>query len=178
MSGKRQTRSNAKIRQISRALATTDPAAPPVDFSLEAYISYRIIGFTPRQAALQAGYRSKRDYLKFEEDPQVVEALQNHVTQTRRESLYTRDKVMGVVEDGIEICRIQGDGVGMIRGAQEFNKMQGFYAPESKEIHVSVEHEMRQQQISEMSEKDLLKALDREQPYIDAEFEALPDEDV
>jgi hypothetical protein len=148
----------------------------PVDFSIEAYVNYRILGFTPRQAALQAGYKSHNDYAKFEEDPYVIDKLRGHVNKTRRDALYTRDKVMEVIEKGIELCEIQGDGVGMVRGAQEFNKMQGFYAPESKEIKVSVEHEIRQRQISEMDESDLLEALGREQPYIDAEFEELPDE--
>jgi hypothetical protein len=149
---------------------------PIVDFDIEAYVNFRILGFTPRQAAIQAGYKSHRDYLKFEQDPYVIEKLRGHVNQTRRDTLYTRDKVMEVIEEGIELCKLQGDGVGMVRGAQEFNKMQGFYAPESKEIKVSVEHEIRQRQIHEMDESDLLEALGREQPYIDAEFEELPDE--
>jgi len=151
-------------------------ANAPIDFSLENYINFRLIGFSPRQAAMQAGYKSEADYLKWEADPEVQERLQAHIQANRREILYDRDKVMEVIERGIDICEIQGDGVGMIRGAQEFNKMQGFYAPEQKEIRLSGNVEIRKQEISEMSEADLLKALGKDQPYIDAKFEELPDE--
>jgi len=148
----------------------------PINFSLENYINFRLLGFSPRQAAMQAGYKSENDYLKWENDPEVQERLKEHIKTTRREISYTRDKVMEVIERGIDICEIQGDGVGMIRGAQEFNKMQGFYAPEQKQIHISADVEVRQREISEMSEADLLEALNKDQPYIDAQFEELPEE--
>jgi len=148
----------------------------PIDFSIENYINLRITGFTPRQAALQAGYKSKRDYLKWEEDPYVQEQIAKHVKITRKEAVYTRDKVMEVVEDAVEIARLTCDPTAMIRGAQEFNKMQGYYAPEKKEVLVSVEHTQRLQQMEEMSEEELLLELDKEQPYIDAEFSELPPE--
>jgi hypothetical protein len=150
--------------------------AGPIDFSLETYINYRLIGFSPRQAALQSGYKSEADYMKWEEDPEVQAALRNHIQSNRREILYSRDKVMEVIEKGIDICEITGDGVGMIRGAQEFNKMQGFYAPEQKEIRISADIEVRKREMSEMSEADLLEALNKDQPYIDAKFEELPDD--
>jgi hypothetical protein len=152
------------------------PDDEPLDFNLQTYINYRILGFSPRQASKKAGYKSEADYLKWEGDPEVQEALRQHIQSNRREALYTRDKVMEVIEEGIDVCRIQADGVGMIRGAQELNKMQGFYAPESKDINISVEHEVRLKQIGEMDEAELLEALDKEQPYIDAEFQELPDE--
>lgn len=147
------------------------------DFSLEEYINLRITGFTPRQAALQAGYKSKRDYMKWEDDPYVQEQITLHVKRTRKEAVYTRDKVMEIVEDAVEVARIIADPTAMIRGAQEFNKMQGYYAPEKKEVFVSVEHTQRLQQMEEMSEEELLIALDKEQPYIDADFQELLPED-
>lgn len=159
------------------ALLSESSDLSPMDFDLESYINLRITGFTPRQAALQSGYKSHKDYMKFENDPEVQAALKAHINTNRREALYDRDKVMEMIEEGVDICRMTADGVGMIRGAQEINKMQGFYAPESKEIHVSVEHEVRMKQIGEMSEEDLLAALEKEKPYIDAEFQTLPDED-
>lgn len=148
----------------------------PLNFSLENYINFRLIGFSPRQAAMQAGYKSEADYMKWEDDPEVQTALKEHIQANRKEILYTRDKVMEVIERGIDICEVQGDGVGMIRGAQEFNKMQGFYAPEVKRIEISGDIEIRKREISEMSEADLLQALNKEQPYIDAKFEKLPEE--
>lgn len=149
----------------------------PKNFSIEEYINLRITGFTPRQAAIQAGYKSKRDYMKWEEDPYVQEELSKHIKLSRREAVYTRDKVMGIVEDAVEIAQLTCDPTAMIRGAQEFNKMQGFYAPEQKEIHVAVEHTQRVRQIEEMSEEQLLIALDKEKPYIDAEFQELQPEE-
>ncbi len=74
------------------------------------------------------------------------------------------------------MARIQADPVAMVRAAQELNKMQGYYAPETKEIKLDVEVNVRQQQIQSMTEEDLLKAMGKELPYIDASFEELPEE--
>jgi len=148
----------------------------PKDFSIEEYINLRITGFTPRQAALQAGYKSKRDYMKWENDPYVQEQISKHLKLTRREAVYNRDKVMEIVEDAVDIARLVCDPTAMIRGAQEFNKMQGFYAPEQKEMKIAVEHTQRILQMEEMTEEQLLIELDKEQPYIDAEFSELPPE--
>lgn len=147
----------------------------PVDFQIEKYANFRILGFTPRQAALQAGYRSHADYMKFENDPYVVETLKNHVAEVTREAKWTRDEVLGVVERAVDIAEITADPTAMLRGAQEINKMQGYYAEETKHVKLDVDVNIRQKQISEMSEAELLEALGKEQPYIDAEFEELPE---
>jgi len=160
----------------SSALLVTEEPETPIDFKIEEYIRFRILGFKPRQAAMQAGYKSHADYMKFEHDPYVKERLAAVIHHTNRETIYTRDKVMEVIEEGLDMARVQGDSIGIMRGAQELNKMQGFYEPETKEIKLEVEHNIRVQQIQGMSEDDLLKALDKELPYIDSTFEELPDE--
>ncbi len=173
----RAERGPKPTRELSSLLVPEDSGdQSPINFRIEKYVEYRLLGFKPRQAAMQAGYKSHRDYMKFEQDPYVIERLQAMVQQTNRETLYTRDKVMEVIEEGIDMARIQADPMAIIRGAQEFNKMQGYYAPETKVIQLDVEHNVRIQQIQGMSEEDLLKAMDKELPYIDASFEELPEE--
>ena len=130
----------------------------------------------PFQAAQRAGYKSRGDYMKWEKDEEVRHALEAHAAANRLEKIYDREGVMRIVEDAIEVAKTQGDARTMIAGAQEFNKMQGHYAPEKREVKLEIEHELRVKQIQEMDEHELLEALDKEQPYIDAEFEELPDE--
>lgn len=161
---------------MSRSAIVPADEEIPFDFDIEKYIDYRILGFTPHQASVQAGYRSKNDYLKWESDPYVQERLKKAALESRREVVYTRDKVMEVIERAVDMAEIQGDPRSMIAGAQEFNKMQGYYAPEKREVQLNVEHEIRVKQIQEMDEQELLEALDREAPYIDAEFSELPEE--
>lgn len=66
--------------------------------------------------------------------------------------------------------RIACDGMTMIRGAQEVNKMQGFYAPETKVIDLNADVNVRVHQLQSMNEEDLLAALGQKPSFIDAEF--------
>ena len=115
--------------------------------------------------------------MEWEEDEEIKESLARYIAASRREAVYDREKVMEIIEDAVEIARIQGDPRTMISGAQEFNKMQGFYAPERKHVTLETDKDARLKQIEEMDEQQLLEALGKEQPYIDAEFQELPDED-
>ena len=148
-----------------------------VDFSVESYINARVSGMTPRGASKIAGYTSHRDYLKLEEDPYVMQRLREAQTNGSREAYYTRDKVLEVTEEAINVARISADAGSMIRGVQEINKMQGYYAPETKHMTLDVEQNVRVQQIQEMSEEELLERLGKEQPYIDAEFQELSEDE-
>ena len=51
-------------------------------------------------------------------------------------------------EEGIDLARSRGNPVGMLAGWREISKMRGYYAPERKEVHVSVAVSKIQQEMA------------------------------
>ncbi len=141
------------------------------------YIAYRIAGMDPTPAARAAGYKhpktSSRD---LERMPDVHDVIVAEIQNARMESKYTREGVMEVLDDAIGMARMISDPSAMVRGAAEINKMQGYYAPETKEIILSKDTARQLEQISNMSEADLLERLGKAPAFIDAQYEVVPDE--
>jgi hypothetical protein len=141
----------------------------------ERYKANRIAGLVPQAAAAAAGFKdpdsaAKRIKRETDIENQVAEA----VKEMTQEAYYTRDKVLEITGEAIELARIGADAGSMIRGVQEINKMQGYYAPEKKAVMLDHRHTVRQAQIQELPEAELLKRLGKPEAFIDAEFEELP----
>ncbi len=138
------------------------------------YKAARIRGLVPEAAARQAGYKDPHDAVrKIKKSTRIEEEVRSEVMDLSREAFYTRNEVLRVTEEAINLARLGGDAGSMIRGVQEINKMQGFYAPESVRIELDVNQTIRVQQLQEMPESELLKRLGKDAAFIDAEFEEL-----
>lgn len=137
----------------------------------EKYRALRYQGNVPIRAARLAGFKDPakavqniRKNTMIEQD--ILQDLQNQTLESR----YNREEVLSVIDEGINMGRIACDGMTMIRGAQEVNKMQGFYAPETKVIDLNADVNVRVHQLQSMNEEDLLAALGQKPSFIDAEF--------
>jgi len=66
----------------------------------------------------------------------------------------------------------------IVRGAQELNKMCGFYAPEEKKISLTVSQRRRIEQFDKMGDDDLARIVEEQlvSEAIDAEFEEIDGE--
>ena len=141
----------------------------------EKYKANRIIGMVPEAAARAAGYKDPNDAVKkIKRNTNIEGEVAESVANLSREAYLTRDKVLELTEEAINIARCGGDAGSMIRGITEINKMQGFYAPELKAVVLDHRHTVRQAQIQEMPESELLRRLGKDEAFIDAEFEELP----
>lgn len=140
------------------------------------YKANRIAGMVPEAAARHAGYKDPHNAVKIIKRNTLIEdEIKNEVTELSREAFYTRNEVLKVTEEAINLARLGGDPGSMIRGVQEINKMQGYYAPETHTIKLDVNQTIRVQQLQEMSEPELLRRLGKDAAFIDAEFEELQD---
>jgi hypothetical protein len=140
------------------------------------YTANRISGMLPTTAAKYAGYKNPNSAVtQLKRDTNVERDVMEKIEEISREAYYTRDRVLEVTEEAINVARVGGDAGSMIRGVQEINKMQGFYAPEAKIVVLDHRHEVRQNQIQEMPEEELLKRLGKQPAFIDAEFEEVPE---
>ena len=65
------------------------------------------------------------------------------------------DVIEGVI-DGIEMARMQGDSANVIRGWTEVGKILGHYAPETKNINLTIGQERLRSKFEALSDEELL----------------------
>ena len=68
------------------------------------------------------------------------------------------------------------DPMAIIRGAQELNKMCGFYAPEEKRITLNTNQKKLIEKYDHMTDEELALAASKEADVIEGEFEELDGE--
>ncbi len=157
---------------MPKAIATRSGRADAFADNREIYIQHRLAGIRPEKAAELAGFAHPRTCTRrLEARKDVKRALSLADVTSRQRARWTRERVMDRLEAAINMGELISDPSAMIRGLQEINKMQGYYAPETKELILSPEMTARLDQISQLSEADLLARLGKKEAYIDAEFE-------
>jgi hypothetical protein len=142
----------------------------------EKYIDARVQGFSPKQAAKRAGYATPNEWETLEKHPEVIKALTKLEEQVSKDITrkFTREKVLELVDEGLEMSRSARDPMAFFRGVQEVNKMQGHYAPEKRELALAPELDALRGQLAEMSEADLLEKLGGEKGItVDGEFKVV-----
>lgn len=149
------------------------------------FVEYLSVGFTPRQAIQKIGYNTtsksniENAVNTMMKSPFVVEELAKLHEENRKEMAITREKVQSIVLEAIDMGRIISDPMAIIRGAQELNKMCGFYAPEEKKITLTAEQRRLTAKYDEISDADLVALVNQRDASgaIDAEFEDITTED-
>ena len=105
----------------------------------------------------------------MEEDPEFRKAIQRHHNQVLRATNMSRKQVMKGMLEAIDVAKDQRHANAMISGWKEIGRMCGFYEPERREIHVSMDNKEMMKEIKAMSREELMR-LAHEQDAIDAEF--------
>ena len=111
-----------------------------------------------------------REYMK---DPLVQKKLKKIRNENIKALQITREKVQALVMEAVDMGRTLADPLAIIRGAQELNKMCGFYAPEEKKVILTSEQRRTITQFDDMSDEDIAKVLESSEisQAIEAEFE-------
>lgn len=143
----------------------------------ETYLLHRLSGIPPTQSARLAGYKNPRESCRdLEKNPEIADEIASYKAKNRQQAKWTRDKVMERLENAVDMAEMATDPSSMVRGLQEINKMQGYYAPETKELVLADDVSQKLDQISQLSEAELLEKLGKQQAYIDAEFEVVEED--
>jgi len=144
----------------------------------EVYLQHRLAGIAPTQSARLAGYLNPKESCRdLEKNKDIADVLAKELVKSRQQAKWTRDKVMERLENAVDMGEMMADPSSMVRGLQEINKMQGYYAPETKEIILSDDTANKLSQISQLSESELLERLGKDNAYIDAEFERVENDE-
>lgn len=72
----------------------------------------------------------------------------------------SRTKVIAELRDAVSLAHAQGDAVAMIAGWREIGKMCGFYAPERKQVHLSLDSTRHASELETLSNAELLALVD------------------
>lgn len=140
----------------------------------EEFVEFVGMGLSPILAGKRVGIKdaTTRRYMK---DPLVQKILKKIHNENIRALQMDRDKVQAIVLEAVEMGRVQADPLAMIRGAQELNKMCGFYAAEEKKIILTVEQRRTITQFDDMSDEDIAKMIESGNmaEAIEAEFEEI-----
>jgi phage terminase small subunit len=131
-------------------------------------------GLSKRQAAKAAGYSSPRTAIQsLDKLPIVQDSIARERQACEEELNMTRKKVVDGLMEAIDIGRIKADPLSMVAGWREVAKICGYYEPIKHKIEVSVNGQVLLNQITTMSDEDLLKLAD-EAAIIDGEYTQLP----
>lgn len=138
--------------------------------SQAAYVEAVLDGKPKREAALEAGYA-----VSLVENPYIIDrsAAVKHALQSARSELSTAaqmkraDLVLLLVE-AIDMGRIMGDPMAMIAGAREVGKMLGLYAPEKKEIDLTMNQARLRDKFNDMSDEELIHIIEGEHVRLDS----------
>ena len=125
-------------------------------------------GLSWNQAGKRVGLTTDTAIYAYKNDPEVKKYLRTVHDENIRAMEMTREKVQALVLEAVDMARVQADPLSIIRGAQELNKMCGFYAPEEKRITLTSEQRRTLSQFDGMSDEEIAKIA--ETGVIEGEF--------
>ena len=111
-------------------------------------------------AAIRAGYSARSAHVtacRMLKEPVVQAAVAERQALVAEELEVTRQEVMRGLLDAVEIARLQADPGAMVKAWSEIARMCGYYAPERKQVDVSVSAKRMVDQFEVMSDAELLK---------------------
>lgn len=138
------------------------------------YVQNRSMGMLPTQAALQSGYR-KDESKRLEKLDGIAQALAALQEATAKDYNLSRNDVVEGIIEGIDVCRLQADGVGMINGWEKLARICGIAAPDKKELTLTIDGEIAQRHYTTLSEQDLLALVGKERA-LETTWESVEDD--
>lgn len=143
---------------------------------LKTFVERVGLGATPNAAARFAQYANpERQAKELMSDPDVAEMIRMLQVANQKMSQLTRGEVMEHLLDAFAIARVQGDAQAMIRAMAEVNRMNGYYAPEKKEILINGRVQRIDNEMRTLTKEELLIELEKEEETDD--LVALPSPD-
>ena len=135
------------------------------------YAELRADGLPVAAAARAAGFKgtgSTNSYL--ETDNRIQELIAKTKAQTAEDLKMTRKQVLEGFLEAIDVGRVQADPHAMVKGWTEIGKMCGYYAPEVKNINMSISAKRLIDKFETMSDEELLRLAEK---TIDGSFSRL-----
>jgi len=124
------------------------------------FIQNVALGMTQTQAARSAGYAFPTvEGHQLMKRPEVVAAIREEQGKYEHKANMSRKKVMDGLLEAVDIARTMSEPASMVAAWREVAKICGYYAPETKQINLSINGAVQVSQIENMSDEELVKAI-------------------
>lgn len=180
-------RGASKLRPASDARKHTDTSTianaalvdvnKPLTEKQKLFVKFWAEGDSIPNASVRAGYGDGATFAyRMTKMPNVL-AIYNKVKRQYEEAAQmTKKKVMDMLLESYEMAKLMAEPATMVSAAREVGKMCGYYEPKKVDVNVNVRGSVTMQQLSGMSDADLLKVIeDGVRAEAEAEFAALED---
>lgn len=129
-------------------------------------------GKSIRLACKLAGYNddnNNRHRARLMNDPRIVKAVEFMRKKSEASILTSRKKVLEGFLEAIEQAKMMSEPMTQIAGWREIGKLCGYYAPEVKQVNVTVGAKRVVSQLEVMSDQALLEMIERDSDAIEGE---------
>lgn len=155
-----EARSRGKDTGTLEAVRSISPDKPLTD-KQKLFTKYWAEGDSILGAANRAGYTDGGAYAyRMVHLPNVLALKEKYAAQYREESKMTRKKVMDMHLEAFEMAKLLSEPASMVSAAREVGKLCGFYEPTRKEISINVNGSVTMQQMTKLSDAELLKIIE------------------
>lgn len=126
------------------------------------YAELRAEGMPVAAASRAAGFKGTGSMKnQLETDNRIQELIAKTKAQVAEDLKMTRKQVLEGFLEAIDIGRTMQDPHAMVKGWTEIGKMCGYYAPEVKNIHMSISAKRLVDKFETMSDEELLRLAEK-----------------
>src|SRR5574337_1179602 len=131
----------------------------PLSEKARNFVKHWASGESVHVAALKAGYANSTYTYQLVHLPEVIELYNAEKKKYEEAAGMTRKRVMDGLLDGIEMCKLEGDGQGVISGWKTVGQMCGYFEPMRRRVDINVQGNVMMGKLSAMSDADLLRVI-------------------
>lgn len=136
-----------------------DPNKPLTE-KAKLFVKFWAQGESITSASARAGYGDGATYAyRLVHYPQVKALYAAEKRAYEEAAQMTRKKVMDGLLDGIEMAKLAGEPASVITGWKTIGQMCGYFEPRKVSVDVNVSGNVTMQQMSKMSDADLLRVI-------------------
>jgi len=127
------------------------------------FVDNIILGMLQSQAARNAGYKFPyKEARRLMRDEKVMAAIKEEQAKHEKVADISRKKVMDGLLETVQIAKDSQEPMAMVGAWREIARICGYYAPEKKQIDISVNGQVHISRLENMSDEELLKVIDGE----------------
>jgi len=123
-------------------------------------------GDSINNAALRAGFASPGMAYRLIHMPNVLRLKAQYEAKYEEESKMTRKRVMDGLLEAIEMAKLMSEPATMVSGWREIAKMCGYMAPVEHKVKVDVTGNVTMQQLTQLSDAELLEVIQKDVPAL------------
>jgi hypothetical protein len=155
-----RARANPGLSNMPVAEVANLPDNKVLTEKAKAFVRYWAAGESVPAASAKAGYGDGATYAyKLTAHPTVIRLYNEEKAKYEAAAQMTRKKVMDGLLDGIDMCKLAGDGPGVIQGWTRVGQMCGYFEPVKRRIDVNVTGNVLMGKLNALSDADLLKVI-------------------